>query len=209
MLLRYNELFARMFYLKNGFMNLKKYMVTVLCLLSVCIQAKDITVIKLTAEQKSGCVVSVESPRLGWQLSSLENGTSQTAYELEVYNSWTDTLVWHTGKIKSDRSQLIPTFLKQGCYTWRVRVWDETDAVSEWSASAEFIVTDGVTSFKDSKWIGAITRKDACLPEGRIYTGAELKKPNVKDAWARVDSLAKKSILLRKEFMARSEEHTV
>lgn len=183
-------------------MNLKKYMVTVLCLLSVCIQAKDITVIKLTAEQKSGCVVSVESPRLGWQLSSLENGTSQTAYELEVYNSWTDTLVWHTGKIKSDRSQLIPTFLKQGCYTWRVRVWDETDAVSEWSASAEFIVTDGVTSFKDSKWIGAITRKDACLPEGRIYTGAELKKPNVKDAWARVDSLAKKSILLRKEFMA-------
>ncbi|NDW12212.1 hydrolase [Bacteroides sp. 214] len=49
-------------------------------------------------------------------------------------------------------------------------------------------------------WIGAITRSDSHLPEGRIYQGNVLREPAVKAAWGAVDTLAKKSIYLRKEF---------
>ena len=54
--------------------------------------------------------------------------------------------------------------------------------------------------FSSAEWIGAITRKDARLPEGRKFHGGELKKPEVKAAWEDVDTLAKKSICLRKTF---------
>ena len=50
------------------------------------------------------------------------------------------------------------------------------------------------------KWIGAITRQNAHLPEGRKFHGGELKKPEVKAAWEAVDTLAKKSICLRRTF---------
>ena len=52
----------------------------------------------------------------------------------------------------------------------------------------------------DPQWIGAITKADARLPEGRTYSGTELKNPEVKAAWAAADTLSSKSIYLRKAF---------
>lgn len=52
--------------------------------------------------------------------------------------------------------------------------------------------------FPGAQWIGAITRADARLPEGRIYTGQVLKDSLVKAAWAAVDTLSRRSILLGK-----------
>lgn len=79
-----------------------------------------------------------------------------------------------------------------------MRVWDETDTPSEWSQEAKFrLASDDLSS---GKWIGAITRKDSHLPEGRKFHGGELKKPEVKAAWEAVDTLAKKSICLRRTF---------
>ncbi|MBQ8937379.1 MAG: family 78 glycoside hydrolase catalytic domain [Prevotella sp.] len=52
--------------------------------------------------------------------------------------------------------------------------------------------------FKGAQWIGAITRQAAHLPEGRTYSGSDLKKPEVKAAWEAVDTLSGKSIWLRK-----------
>ena len=49
-----------------------------------------------------------------------------------------------------------------------------------------------------AKWIGAITRKDARLPEGRTYTGAVLKE--TKALWAQADTLSRRSIILRRSF---------
>ena len=181
-------------------MNFKNYILAGICLLSVATQAKDISVIRLTSELKDGLVVTSTSPRLGWQMTSSENNTRQIAYEIEVADALTGSVVWETAKVQSVESQFIPTSLPFGYYQWRVRVWDEDDTASSWSEPASFIITNADTSFQKAEWIGAITKKDACLPEGRIYTGAELKKPEVKEAWANVDSLAKKSILLRKEF---------
>ena len=52
--------------------------------------------------------------------------------------------------------------------------------------------------FKGASWIGAITRKDSKIPEGRNYTGSKLKEPQVKEAWKNIDTLSQRSILLRK-----------
>ena len=186
-------------------MKFRLLIVSVWCLLSVSVQAKDITVIKLTSELKDGFVVTEVSPRLGWQMTSPENGTFQTAYEIEVKDVLTGHVVWHTGKVLSSQSQFVPTSLEKGHYIWKVRVWDESDTPSAWSGNSEFIITDTDKAFRESCWVGAITKADARLPEGRIYTGAELKKQEVKDAWANVDSLAKKSIILRKEFVVEKK----
>lgn len=183
-------------------MKFEKYIVSALCLLSVAVQAKDIAVSKLTTELREGLVVTETSPRLGWQMTSSENGTHQTAYEIEVKDALTGNVVWQTGKVVSAQSLFVPTSLEKGHYAWKVRVWDEVNVPSAWSGSSEFVITDTKAAFRNSHWVGAITKADARLPEGRIYTGAELKKQAVKDAWANVDSLAKKSILLRKDFVA-------
>ncbi len=54
------------------------------------------------------------------------------------------------------------------------------------------------SDFGNAQWIGAITQKDARLPVGRNYTGAKLKEPAVKAAWAAVDTLAYRSIFLQR-----------
>ena len=53
--------------------------------------------------------------------------------------------------------------------------------------------------FGNAQWIGAITRKDARLPEGRNFTGSKLKEPVVKAAWAAVDTLSARSIILQRD----------
>ncbi|MBD8981021.1 MAG: hydrolase [Bacteroides cellulosilyticus] len=153
---------------------------------------------------QEGMVIVEGYPRLGWAMSSSENGTRQTAYQVEIREACTGRSVWNSGKVKSSQSQLISTQeadihrYSPYSYVWRVRVWDETDAPSEWSREAKFrLAPEG---FSSAKWIGAITREDARLPEGRRFHGAELKKPEVKAAWAAVDTLAKKSICLRRKF---------
>ena len=184
-------------------MVLKRYIFLLLCL-PCLVQAKNITVSRLTCEMQEGMVIVEDYPRLGWAMESPENGTRQTAYQVEIHEACTGRSVWNSGKVKSSQSQLISIQeadihrYSPYSYVWRVRVWDETDTPSEWSREAKFRFAS--ENFSSAKWIGAITREDARLPEGRRFHGGELKKPEVKAAWAAVDTLAKKSICLRREF---------
>ena len=52
--------------------------------------------------------------------------------------------------------------------------------------------------FGGAQWIGAITREQAHLPEGRHYNGAVLKE--TKELWAKADTLSRRSIILRRSF---------
>lgn len=190
-------------------MVLRKYLLLLLCL-PCWAQAKNITIDRLTCEMQEGLVVVESHPRLGWTMKSSANGTRQTAYEIEIREVCTGSPVWNSGKVKSSQSQLVPTLgsnIRRNnpySYSWRVRVWDETDTPSEWSREAKFrLAPERLSSVE---WIGAITRKDARLPEGRTYHGGELKKPEVKAAWDAVDTLAKKSISLRRTFNVGKEE---
>ena len=185
-------------------MKFKKILLSLLICLSCFVQAKNITISRLTCEMQEGLVVVEGSPRLGWVMESPENGTRQSAYEIDIREAFTGRSIWNSGKVYSSQSQLVST---KGAdirpdnsfnYSWRVRVWDETDTPSEWSSEAKFrAVPERLSS---GQWIGAITRQNAHLPEGRKFHGGELKKPEVKAAWEAVDTLAKKSICLRRTF---------
>jgi len=52
--------------------------------------------------------------------------------------------------------------------------------------------------FGGAQWIGAITRQQAHIPEGRYYQGAVLKES--KSLWAKADTLSRRSIILRRLF---------
>ena len=185
-------------------MNFRNYFLLILLCLPCIVQAKNITITRLTCEMQEGVVVVEGAPRLGWVMESPENGTRQSAYEIDIREAFTGRLIWNSGKVNSSQSQLIAT---EGVniasdtpfnYSWRVRVWDETDTPSEWSREAKFRAVS--SKYSEGKWIGAITRQNAHLPEGRKFHGGELKKPEVKAAWEAVDTLAKKSICLRRTF---------
>ena len=64
---------------------------------------------------------------------------------------------------------------------------------------------DGCGDFGKAQWIGAITLKDARLPVGRNFTGAKLKEPAVKEAWAAVDTLAYRSIYLKRDITLKGK----
>ena len=64
-------------------MFLKRYIFFLLCLPCLA-QAKNITVSRLTCEMQEGLVLVEAYPRLGWTMESPENGTRQTAYEIEI-----------------------------------------------------------------------------------------------------------------------------
>jgi len=158
-------------------------------------------------------LVEEAAPRFGWQLEE-RKGMIQSAYAIEVEDE-TGALVWQSGKVESDQSQLIPYMgaeLNPLCrYRWRVRVWNEKDKASRWSDYASFATAPTTAWLEEAEWIGAITYADARMPEGRKFHGGELKKPEVRAAWDAVDPMAWRSILVRKEFETKSriEEATV
>ena len=89
--------------------------------------------------------VDTSQPRLSWTLQSASavaddaRGKRQSAYQVVVTRDDGQT-VWDSGKALSDESLRIRYAgapLQAGeQYAWKVRVWDERDTPSEWSAPA-------------------------------------------------------------------------
>lgn len=173
-------------------------------LAATSLQAIDVT--RLTCEMADKPLALVERvPHFGWQMSG-ENGTMQSAYSIEVYAKSVDgtkQMMWESGVVTSTQSQHIVYEGKQlepmVRYFWRVQVWDKDGQSSAWSQESEFRLAPETTFF-DAKWIGAITNEDSHFPEGRIYEGTRLK--NAMEQWSEVDSLAWRSICIRKDFTA-------
>lgn len=163
----------------------------------------DVRVTATTCDyQTTPLLVEDASPRFGWQLES-RKGAMQSAYAIEVETA-DGKSVWESGKVNSEASQLIPyegaALDPLSRYRWRVRVWDEQDEASDWSEYATFGTAPDVEWLEEAAWIGAVSYADAKMPEGRKFHGGELRKPEVRAAWEAVDSLAWRSIQLRKEF---------
>ena len=55
------------------------------------------------------------------------------------------------------------------------------------------------SDFAVAQWIGAITRQQAKIPEGRLFQGSVLKESQ--SLWALVDTLSRRSIILRRDFL--------
>ena len=185
---------------------MRKYISLILVLLiSMATQAIEIK--KLTCEfQQNPLAINTLLPRFGWQLVSAENGASQTAYELEIKS---ENFNWSSGKVISTQSQLIKysgKALTNGeNYQWHVRVWDEKGKVSEWSAWSVFrtapILKSSLGDLEVNQlWIGAIRADSARIPSGKRFISGEMNTPAYKAVWKNIDTLSRKSILLRKAF---------
>lgn len=186
----------------------------IFCFLCLSMTSKAIEVTKLTCEMAdSPLAISVRQPHFGWQMKSSEQGSMQTAYEIElvsVKNGIRQT-VWNSNKVRSTRSQLI-TYSGKALtpalkYLWRVRVWDQNNQPSAWSTENEFRIAP---SFKSPSgdlgvWIGAIRTEDAKIPASQRFYSSEMKTPEYKAIWKNIDTLSQKSIYLRKAFSTKKK----
>lgn len=159
----------------------------------------DLSVVEQACNMQDGMVVTEGAARVGWRMVSSENGTRQTAWQVTVTDISTATIVYDSGRREGDDSQLIGLphlpYSPQG-YVWRVRVWDDAGRPSAWSEGQRIRVVPPTIG---GLWIGAVSRADAGIPEGR-WSNGEFKKDDYKAAWADVDTLSAKSIIMRKEF---------
>ncbi len=103
-------------------------------------------------------------PRFSWAIPPGGRGLAQTARHVLVADS-PDALaadrgtLWDAGKVESNLSQWVPYAgapLSKGarCW-WKVRVWDQTGAISPWSEPASFTVGPLAASDWGGQWIGA------------------------------------------------------
>lgn len=108
--------------------------------------------------------IDAPKPRLSWEVVSDKRAQRQLAYQLLV---GTDSVAltkdkansWNTGKITSAQSNQIPyagtQLTSKTTYYWKVRIWDATGQVSDWSRIASWSM--GILQSTDWKaqWIGA------------------------------------------------------
>lgn len=86
-------------------------------------------------------------PRLTWQVSAGGRGQHQSAYEILVASD-EELLkrnkgdIWNSGEIASNQTVNVeyagkPLVSREVCY-WKVKVWDQMGAASDWSAPAQW-----------------------------------------------------------------------
>jgi hypothetical protein len=149
-----------------------------------------------------------EQPKLGWQLKSKNFDVSQKAYQILVASSEeklqnNEADVWDSGKVKSNESQLNTYHGKplkaETKYFWKVKIWTHTNEASHWSDVASFRLAPETSSLNPT-WIGAITKANSHLPEGRNYHTATFKKAKKDSIINASHPLSRRSIMLRKPF---------
>ena len=116
----------------------------------------------LTENLNNPIGLDAAEPRFSWQLVSDKRNVSQKAYELRLGTDKASLtknahLLSGTGKVLSDSSVMVSykgTPLHSGMrYYWQVRVWDEKDKPSAWSAPAFFQMALLDTTYWKAKWI--------------------------------------------------------
>lgn len=103
------------------------------------------------------------TPALSWKIATDHNGIKQKAYQIlaatsaELVNE-KDANLWNTGKVSSEQSiwvQYAGKKLSSGSVVyWKLKVWDETGAESNWSATGRFSVGLLEASDWKGKFIG-------------------------------------------------------
>jgi alpha-L-rhamnosidase len=116
------------------------------------------------------------APRLSWKLQaapSAGRGLQQTAFQIQVASAEQvlrggKADLWDSGKVNSDRSNLVgyngkPLESRQSCW-WKVRTWDQKGNASAWSEPALWSMGLLQASDWDAKWIG-LQGGDQTLPK--------------------------------------------
>jgi alpha-L-rhamnosidase len=184
------------------------------CLLTTFISNGQIAAVHLTCEMTENPLAVIQSqPRLSWQLVSKEFNTSQIGYQIlvassegKLKNDYGD--IWNSGRVNSSKNLHISyggsPLKTETKYFWKVKVWNQKGKISKWSETAFFRIAPGESDLNPT-WIGAITKADSHLPEGRNFHSATYKREK-KDALINAsDSLSRRSIMLRKSFNVTKE----
>ncbi|WP_281227891.1 glycoside hydrolase family 78 protein [Flavobacterium aquiphilum] len=184
------------------------------CLLITFISNGQISAEHLTCEMVENPLAVVQNqPRLSWQLASKESNVTQSAYQILVASSEEKLKkdqgdVWDSGKVNSDKNLKINyggTSLKnEAKYFWKVKVWNQKGKPSNWSKINSFRIAPSESALNPT-WIGAITKADSHLPEGRNYHTATFNKEKKASLINASDSLSRRSIMLRKAFEVKKE----
>ncbi|NOS71872.1 MAG: family 78 glycoside hydrolase catalytic domain [Verrucomicrobia bacterium] len=149
--------------------------------------------------------VEAARPQLGWLLESHERNQKQSAYRVLVAST-AELLtanqgdLWDSGQVKSGESAHVayagaPLTSRQRCY-WKVRVWDASGKVSDWSQPASWEMALLRAQDWKAKWIGSGPAKETFPPEGFFKSTKEFTNLTEK---VTVDG---RSTLLRKSFVA-------
>ena len=85
--------------------------------------------------------IDIQKPRLSWQIVSAEENVLQTAYEIKATDQTPNgKLLWTSGKVNSAQSVNVtyqgPALKSMQCVYWQVRVWDNKNKATAWSAPA-------------------------------------------------------------------------
>ena len=116
--------------------------------LMACLSNASVEILDLKCDHLSDpLAIDNTTPRFSWILQSPRQGAGQTAYQLLVAsekNRLTEEKadLWNSGKVVSNQSNGIvydgqALQSRSGGY-WKVRVWDESGTVSDWSEPARF-----------------------------------------------------------------------
>lgn len=182
------------------------------CLLITFISYGQISAVHLRCEMtENPLAVNTTQPRLSWQLVSKKSNVTQSAYQILVASSEEKLKkdqgdIWDSGKVVSNKNLQITysgTPLKNETkYFWKVKVWNQKEKSSNWSKIASFRIAPLALN---PTWIGAITKAESHLPEGRNYHTATFNKEKKASLINASDSLSRSSIMLRKPFSVNKE----
>jgi alpha-L-rhamnosidase len=177
-----------------------KKIILVISLLILFLHAEaKLIVTSTTCNFQSGMALVERDIKIGWQMLSDKNGESQIAYQIQINENISGKNIYDSRKIISRESQMIsvPKLNSNALgYMYKVRVWNDNNKRSEWSKPQMIRV---MPSKIDASWIGAISRKNANIPDGR-FPETDFKKTDFIKKWSCVDSLSFRSIVVRREF---------
>ena len=200
----------------------KHFFLILTTIASLSIQAKLVVTQTSCNYQKGEMALVEDKIRLGWQyIEDADWPISQTRYQIEVHERVTGRLIYDSKVVLSGESQLveIPSLPTNPYgYAWHVRIGYQSKKSrgkrwnhwSEWSREQVIHVVptrlsqlsgNGQTTAQAPRWIGAITKGDAHIPDGR-WSNEVFKKDTFKTKWETVDTLSARSIILRRKFHA-------
>ncbi|HLY71101.1 MAG TPA: family 78 glycoside hydrolase catalytic domain, partial [Puia sp.] len=123
--------------------------------LALCAQTKVANLICENLVNPMG--IDAVQPGFSWQLISGKRNTMQTAYEIRVVDG--KRIAWSSGKVVSDSSIHVryqgEELRAAKRYSWQVRVWDNDQKASGWSAPAFWQMGLLKPSDWTAKWIEA------------------------------------------------------
>lgn len=156
--------------------------------LSAVITYAQVKVQKLLTENLANPVgIDITHPRFSWQLAGTARNIRQAAYEITVTDASKNS-IWKTGRVNSDSSvQVIykGTPLKSSTkYSWKVRVWDNSNKPSPWSEAAFFTTAFFNPSDWKANWIGPGYTEDSVMRPSPLFRKTFNTNKKIKTATA-------------------------